>query len=94
MTKYSDIKYINGFDTWFEMLIADKKCTLQTMHRNMAADIEAGYNPMGNSIQRQITEINAYKADFDSLLDKIALMDESKIERFCYMQLLKSGAIE
>jgi len=42
---------------WFEIWCEDKQNILNTMARNMAADLEAGYDFFGNSIQRQIREM-------------------------------------
>ena len=78
---------------WFKMWVEDKECIMATMARNMASDLENGYNYWGKSIQNQIAEMNAYKAKYDAELDKIAEMDENKVQHWCYIQLLKSGAI-
>lgn len=78
---------------WFEIWVEDKKNILNTMARNMAADLEAGYDYYGQSIQRQIQEMNEYKAKFDADLDKVAEMDDNKVQKWCYIQLLKAGAI-
>lgn len=78
---------------WFELWVADKKSILNTMARNMAADLEAGYDYYGKSIQTQIREMDEYKAKFDADLDKVAEMDDNKVQKWCYIQLLKAGAI-
>lgn len=78
---------------WFEIWVADKKNILNTMARNMAADLEAGYDYYGKSIQTQIKEMDEYKAKFDADLDKVAEMDDNKVQKWCYIQLLKAGAI-
>lgn len=78
---------------WFELWVADKKSILETMARNMAADLEAGYDYYGKSIQTQIREMDEYKAKFDADLDKVAEMDDNKVQKWCYIQLLKAGAI-
>ena len=78
---------------WFKMWMEDKESIINCMARNMAADLEAGYNYFGNSIQLQIAELNDYKAKYNADLDKIAEMDESKVNHWCYIQLLKAGAI-
>lgn len=78
---------------WFEIWVADKKGILETMARNMAADLEAGYDYYGMSIQTQIKEMDEYKAKFDADLDKVAEMDDNKVQKWCYIQLLKAGAI-
>ena len=78
---------------WFKMWVEDKECIISTMARNMASDLEAGYNYWGQSIQQQIAEMNEYKAKYDAQLDQIANMDENKVQHWCYIQLLKAGAI-
>lgn len=78
---------------WFELWVADKKSILETMARNMAADLEAGYDYYGKSIQTQIKEMDEYKAKFDADLDKVAEMDDNKVQKWCYIQLMKAGAI-
>ena len=78
---------------WFEIWVADKKWILETMAQNMADDLKAGYDYYGKSIQTQIKEMNEYKAKFDADLDKVAEMDDNKVQKWCYIQLLKAGAI-
>lgn len=78
---------------WFKMWHDDKEAMIATMARNIAADIEAGYDYFGNSIQRQLKDIEEYRASFMADLDKIAEMDHTKINHWCYIQLLKHGAI-
>ena len=82
---------------WFKMWVEDKECIMATMARNMASDLENGYHYWGKSIQNQIAEMNAYKemyrSAFASDLDRIAEMDENKVQHWCYIQLLKAGAI-
>lgn len=78
---------------WFEIWCEDKRNILNTMARNMAADLEAGYDFFGNSIQRQIKEMDAYREAFHSEMDKIAEMEPSRVNHYCYVKLKKAGAI-
>lgn len=79
---------------WFEMWMADKTCMVETMMRNMAADLEAGYNPMGACIRGQQEDIRKYQEQFDKEIDHLKEMtDEKHIERWCYLDLRKRGAI-
>lgn len=78
---------------WFKVWCEDKESMIGTMARNMAADLEAGYNYFGASIQRQIKEINEYREKYHEDLNKIAEMDEKKVNHWCKIQLIKSGAI-
>ena len=80
----------NWFDIWFD----DKKSMIDTMARNMAADLAAGYNYYGNSIQKQIAVIDAYKNQFDREMDAFKTMDEKQVNRWCFYDMKKRGAIE
>ena len=78
---------------WFEIWCEDKKNIMNTMARNMAADLEAGYDFFGNSIQRQIKDMEAYRDAFNAEMDKIAEMEPSRVNHYCYVKLKKAGAI-
>ena len=82
-----------GYDKsvdWFVLWCEDKQSIID---RNMADDLKAGYNYFGNSIQRQIKEINEYRAAYNAELDKIAGMEPSRVNHYCYIKLLQAGAI-
>ena len=78
---------------WFSIWMDDKESVLETMVRNMAADLAAGYNYFGESIKRQREAIDAYKAEFERQLMAFADMDDGKRNRWCYYDLLRRGAI-
>ena len=78
---------------WFNIWYDDKQSMLSTMMRNMNADIEAGYNPMGNSIRRQLAQIRQYAEQFDLEMQEFRTMDEAKIQHWCYYDLKRRGAI-
>lgn len=78
---------------WFHIWVMDKKSILETMIRNMHADIEAGYNPMGKSITGQLATITDYRARFDAEMMQLAEKDERKVQHWCYCDLLRRGAI-
>ena len=94
MTKISDIKYIDSFETWFEFWYSDKKAIITCMFHNMQSDIDAGYNPMGDCIKRQLSDISNYEYSINEQLDKFVSMDEKQIEKYCYFDLLKRGVID
>ena len=79
---------------WFKLWFDDKQSILNTMGRNLAADLAAGYSYFGRSAEKQRAAIEAYKIQFDSEMDYLATLDEKKCERWCYMDLVKRGAIE
>lgn len=83
---------------WFEMWFEDKKSILETMTRNMAADLAAGYDYFGTSIQKQIEDLNEYKHRFDAEMEKLKDLStcddgEKKVNRWCYLDMKKRGAI-
>jgi hypothetical protein len=78
---------------WFEIWMDDKESVLATMVKNMAADLNAGYNYFGVCIRRQKEEIERYKSEFDQQLMSFADMDDAKRNRWCYYDLLRRGAI-
>lgn len=91
-SKFSDRK---DFEEWSEMWIADKKAVLDTMVRNMKADLDAGYDFFGKTIQRQMKEINDYKEQMETEMDMFGQMeDEKKVARWCFWDMKKRGVIE
>lgn len=78
---------------WFEIWMDDKESILATMVRNMASDLDAGYNYFGECIKHQRETIANYKAEFDRQIMSFADMDEGKRNRWCYYDLLRRGAI-
>lgn len=79
---------------YFEIWLADKQSMLNTMVRNMQADLQAGYNPHGKSITDQQLMIAEYQYRFDEQFAELqAMEDEKRIQRICKMDLLKRGAI-
>lgn len=83
---------------YFEMWYEDKMSILETMYRNMNADIECGYNPRGNLILKQLEKIAEYTEEFNSQMEMLKDLSltytERKIENWCKLDLLERGAIE
>ena len=84
---------ISDRNDWFDLWFEDKQALISTMTRNMAADLEAGYNYFGNSIRRQVEDLEAFKAQFDAEMDSFKTMDEKAVNRWCFYDLKKRGAI-
>ena len=88
MTRYSSaIDYL-------EIYTADRDSMLYTMVKNMQADLEAGYDYFGQSITRQRAQIDDFKRRFDSVIDMFKGMTEENVNRWCFYELKKLGAIE
>lgn len=78
---------------WFTIWEQDKKNILSAMHRNLAADLDAGYNYTGQSIQKQLADIDEYKHEFDEQLMSFVGKSNKEIEDWCYWDLKRRGAI-
>ncbi len=78
---------------WFEIWYKDKQGIIDTMVKNMAADLKAGHDYFGKGIKGKMEEIEAYKTKFDEELMSFADMDDKKRNRWCYYDLLRRGAI-
>ena len=78
---------------WFELWRMDREGMLDTMIRNMQADLAAGYDYFGACIKRQREEIEAFKKAFDADMDKLGDMEPNRVQHWCYMRLVKLGAI-
>ncbi len=78
------------FDLWFE----DKQNMVDTMIKNMAADLAASYDYFGACITNQREMIDSYKAQFDAEMDSFKAMDEKQVNRWCYYDMKKRGVIE
>ena len=85
---------LNDRNDWFDLWFEDKQAMVGTMVRNMAADLAAGYNYFGESIAKQRSEIERYKAQFDEEMEAFKGMDEPAVNRWCFYDLKKRGAIE
>ena len=78
---------------WFEIWFADQESILETMVRNMAADLDSGYNYFGNCISKQRDDIDRHKKAFDQQMLAFADMDDKKMNRWCYFDLRRRGVI-
>jgi len=79
---------------WFELWQDDRECMLSTMIRNMAADLNAGYDYFGKCIINQREEIENYKKETESAFDLFKSMTEVQVSRWCFYDLKKRGVIE
>lgn len=78
---------------WFNIWLDDKKSVLDTMVKNLMADLDAGYDYFSYSVSQQRRLIDSYKEDFDRELRNLSDMDCSKAERWCYVDLRRRGTI-
>ena len=72
----------------------DKKAMVKTMYRNMNADLECGYNPLGTAIQRQKQEIDEYEKQIHAAYDQWVFMTEDQVNKWCFYDMKKRGVID
>lgn len=79
---------------WFEVWFDDKTSMINTMLSNIYADLEAGYRWDSSSIKKQKFDLMMYQEEFDRRLDEFKYMEDKDVNRWCYYDLKKRGAIE
>lgn len=84
---------ITDRNDWFELWVEDKNSIIETMVRNMTADIEAGHSYFGDSIKKQRRDLENYKRQMDEEIDRFKVMEEKEVNRWCYYDMVKRGAI-
>lgn len=85
---------ITDSNDWFEIWFKDKQSIINTMIKNMAADLDACSKIVVPCIRKQQADIETYKAQFDEEMDMFKDMEEKAVNRWCYYDLKKRGAIE
>lgn len=78
---------------WFDLWLEDRRCMAETMRRNMQADIDAGWNPQGHAIRKQLVEVEEYEMETDRQVERFKYMEEKQVNRWCYFDMKKRGAI-
>lgn len=84
---------ITDRNDWVDVWQEDKENILFTMIKNMTSDLDNGYDYFGKSIVEQRKTIEDYKKDIDSTWDMFKTMDEKEVNRWCFYDLKKRGAI-
>ena len=84
---------ISDRDDWFDVWQGDREAILYTMIKNMTSDLDNGYDYFGRSIVEQRRRIEEYKAETDKTFDLFKTMDEKEVNRWCFYDLKKRGAI-
>ena len=78
---------------WFQIWFEDKQWILSCMYKNISDDLEAGYNPNGESITKQRRDIESFLQKFNEEMDKIKEKTKQQVEHWCYYDLKQRGAI-
>lgn len=86
------LRYDKSID-WATMWEEDKTSILRIMYSNMASDLEHGYDPFGKSIRDQKTMISEYEREIHEAWDRFVYMTEEQVNKWCFCDLKKRGAI-
>ena len=78
---------------WFPLWFEDKQSILDTMVRNLQADLAVGYNYFGNCIVSQRNELEAYKSQMDEELKAFRTMSDTDVSHWCFYDMKRRGAI-
>lgn len=78
---------------WFKIWFEYNQMILSEMYQNLADDLDAGYNPFGNSIMKQRRSIDEYIQKFNEEMEYIKEKTKQQVEHWCYYDLKKRGAI-
>lgn len=92
-TKTITAKEIEDTSYWFDLWYEDKEGILNTMLKNMRADLDAGYDYFGKSITQQREDIDNYKKKFDEEVEMLKNKTPKETEHWCKLDLKKRGAI-
>lgn len=78
---------------WYNLWTEDKISMIQTMRNNLASDIKNDYNLLSMTIQKQIIDIVNYEKEYEKQFEKFSLMSDEEVNKWCYYNLKKRGAI-
>lgn len=93
MNEDNKIRKVAGRDDWFDVWYDDKRSILLTMYENLASDLRAGYKIEGNSVKKQQATIQEYIEDINGCLEWAKETTPNYLNRWCYNDLVKRGAI-
>mgnify|MGYP003297590741 CR=1 FL=1 len=79
-------------EDWFQLWVEDKMSIIDIMHQNMKDDLDNGYDPKGNSILKQMKDIEDYVHQYNEEMDKLKSMTPEQANHWCYVDGVKRGA--
>lgn len=78
---------------WFSLWLEDKQSILDTMIRNLQADLSAGYYYNGNSAVSQRENIKAYQAQMNEEMKNFRTMTDSQVNHWRFYDMKRRGVI-
>ena len=86
------IKFSDRND-WFDLWRSDKDAMIRTMVSNLHADLEAGYQPTGDSVGRQLATIADYRNNVNVQIMRLLNMAPDQRGRWCFDDMKRRGTI-
>ena len=84
-------RFTDNAGDWFKIWREDYESIVATMRSNMISDAEAGYSTY--ALRAQLRGIMLYEREHDEKLEKLAHMTDAEAERWCFVDLVRRGAI-
>lgn len=81
-------------DDWFNVWEEDRRAMLQVMYTNLASDIDAGYSLTGNAVIKQRNLIAETEKAIADAYEAFKSLTEKEVNRWCFYELKRKGAIE
>ena len=78
---------------WFSLWLEDKQSILDTMIRNLQADLSAGYCYNGKSAVSQRENIKDYQSQMNEEMKNFRTMTESQVNHWCFYDMKRRGTI-
>ena len=95
MKKYiKSTSHISDRDDWFTIWQEDKEWIIDVMTQNMQDDLNVGYDSNGKSIRDQKQALDEYIKEYHKDLDMFKYMEDIEVNRWCFYDLKKRGAID
>lgn len=82
-----------GRKDWFDVWCADWEGLIETQARNVQSEIDAGWKYKSDRVQNELRILNKFNGEYRRQLGRFASMEDKEVNRFCYYDLLRRGAI-
>ena len=79
---------------WFSIWEDDRRWIENIMIENMKADLDAGYSYYGKSMIEQREMIDKYHKETMDTYEMFKTMQDNEVDRWCFYDLKKRGAID
>lgn len=85
---------VTDSNEWRKMWDSDKRGMIDTMRRNIASDITAGYSLNGKTVRNQIVQILDYEEEYKHSCEVLDSIGEKAANKWCFYDMKRRGVIE